>query len=392
MIENLKLNNFRSYRELDLRLNNLNVLIGRNGSGKSNLLSLFDLLGYAADNELNSFIRRGMGGFEDVRHYHAGEKDIVSWEIEFESKHHVALYYSVELGMRSPSGYIVLSEKLERPPIGDHKNRFKFLEARSGQVAILKVYERGDQDDSAAAFENSTQELILPQLRNETRYPAQVEAHRYLRGLNVFQGFGDTELSNVRNAQLLDVVDPLKLAADGSNLISVLNALMQDARYDDTLTQLYDVLKIVFPDFKQFDLPSAGGGRATLAYRSQHIRKSISAHLMSDGQLRFLGLLMLLLLPDPPGLIAIDEPEIGMHPKMIDVFAEIVKETSQRTQVVISTHSPQLLDRLPVESLLVVEQNEGISTVKPLDYAAVSLWLDDYAPGYLWTHSTLIEE
>jgi predicted ATPase len=77
---------------------------------------------------------------------------------------------------------------------------------------------------------------------------------------------------------------------------------------------------------------------------------------------------------------------------MIDVFAEIVKETSQRTQVVISTHSPQLLDRLPVESLLVVEQNEGISTVKPLDYAAVSLWLDDYAPGYLWTHSTLIEE
>lgn len=393
MIKNIKLNNFRSYRELDLPLSNLNVLVGRNGSGKSNFLSLFDLLGSIADGELNAFLRRRIGTFGDLRHYRAVDNDTVSWEVEFDSEHNGSLYYSIELGARPPAGYTILSEKLERPPKPGYENRYRFLEVRNGHMTILKAYDRGDEsDESAATFENAAQEPILPQLRNEARYPAQVEAHRYLRDLHVFQGFGDRELENVRSAQLLDVVDPLRLTPDGSNLISVLNALMQDARYDDMLEQLYDVMQAAFPDFKQFDLSPAGGGRATLAYRSRDVGRSVSAHLMSDGQLRFLGLLMLLMLPDPPHLIAIDEPEIGMHPKMIDVFAKIVKETAQRTQVIISTHSPQLLDRLPAESLLVVECREGVSTIKPLDQEAISLWLDDYAPGYLWTHTTLIEE
>jgi predicted ATPase len=392
MIKRIKLNNFRSYRELDIPLGNLNVLVGRNGSGKSNLMSFFDLLGYAADLELNTFMRRRIGAFEDLRHYHAEDRDTVSWEVEFASPQHESLYYSVELGARVPAGYVIVSEKLACPPKAGESSRYPFLEAQNGLVNTLRIYDLGAENDSAATFENPTQELILPQLRNETRYPAQVEAYRYMRDLHVFQGFGDRELENIRSAQLLDVVDPLRLAADGSNLISVLNALIQDARYDAALSSLYEVMRTVFPDFKQFDLPSAGGGRATLAYRGQNLRKSVSAHLMSDGQLRFLGLLMLLMLPDPPRLIAIDEPEIGMHPRMLDVFAEIVKEASQRTQIILSTHSPQLLDRLPAESLLVVEQHAGVSTIKPLDFEAIQLWLEDYAPGYLWTNTTLIED
>jgi predicted ATPase len=391
MIKHIKLNNFRSYRELDLSLGKLNVLVGRNGSGKSNFLSVFDLLGYAADGQLSAFIRRRVGTFDDLRHYKAQDRDIVSWEVEFESSHNQSLYYTVELGARPPAGYTLVSEKLERPPMPAHTSRYKFLEVRSGQINILKVYEKDHDNDSEATFENATQELVLPQLRNETRYPAQVEAHRYMRDLHVFQGFGDTELEHVRSAQLLDVVDPLRLLPDGSNLISVLNALKQDARYESTLIELDDLMQSVFPDFRQFDLPSAGGGRATLAYRSENIRRSISAHLMSDGQLRFLGLLMLLMLPNPPHLIAIDEPEIGMHPKMIDVFADVLQEAAKQTQVIIATHSPQLLDRLPAESILVVERDAGVSTIKPLDLDSVKLWLDDYAPGYLWANTTLIE-
>jgi predicted ATPase len=394
MIKRIKLNNYRSFRELDLPLDNLTVLIGRNGAGKSNLLSLFDLLAAAAEGELNTSIRR-VGGFNDLRFYETREQDVVSLEVELDHEEHQSLYYRVELGARGTAGYVVLSEKLERPPYPEHNMRYKFLEAHNGRITILKAYNRNedDEDESNAAFENAAQELILPQLRNEMRYPVQVETHRYLRDLSVFQGFGDYELDRVRSPQLLDVVDPLRLAPDGSNLISVLNALRQDVRYDDTLTQLEDVLRVVFPDFRQFDLPSAGGGKATLAYRSQHIRRSsISAQLMSDGQLRFLGLLILLMLPNPPRLIAIDEPEIGMHPKMIEVFADVVKETAAKTQVILSTHSPQLLDHMPASSICVVERKEGASTVTKPDPDTLSLWLDDYAPGYLWTNTTLIEE
>jgi predicted ATPase len=392
MIKHIRLNNFRSYRSLELPLGNLNVLIGRNGSGKSNFLSFFDLLGSAADNALNTFIRRRVGTFDDLRHYHAKDQDVVSWEVEFDSVHNDSLYYRVELGARAPAGYSILTETLERPPFEKRNDRFKYLEVQNGRVSILKSSERDGLDDSTAAFENATQELILPQLRNQTRYPAQVEAHLYMRDLHVFQGFGDQELDNVRGAQLLDVVSPLRLNVDGSNVISVLNALMQDARYEAALDQLYDVFKTVFPDFNKFDLPSAGGGRATLAYRSKDLRTSVSAHLMSDGQLRFLGLLLLLMLPDPPHLIVIDEPEIGMHPKMIAVFAEILQEAAERTQVIISTHSPQLLDKLPAESLLVVDHQDGESSMSRLDTDSITMWLEDFAPGYLWTHTTLIEE
>lgn len=132
MIRTIQLRNFRSYRELNLSLNNnLNVLVGRNTSGKSNFLSLFDLLGAAAGNELNTFLRTRIGVFDDLRHYHAEKNESVSWEVAFASEHNDSLYYAVELGARSPAGYTILSEKLERPPNEGHESRYKFLEVHS---------------------------------------------------------------------------------------------------------------------------------------------------------------------------------------------------------------------------------------------------------------------
>jgi predicted ATPase len=149
-------------------------------------------------------------------------------------------------------------------------------------------------------------------------------------------------------------------------------------------------MRAVFPDFSKFDLPLVAGGQASIALRLKDLPKSIPALFMSDGQLRFLGLIMLLLLPNPPNLILIDEPEIGMHPKMIDIFAEVVHETAKRTQVIISTHSPQLIDSIAPEDLLVVEREDGATTINRVDLARLTRWLERYKPGYLWTHSTLI--
>ena len=112
--------------------------------------------------------------------------------------------------------------------------------------------------------------------------------------------------------------------------MSVLQELANNAEYDATNDRLKDVMHAVFDDFKQLDTPLTAAGRGTLNYRSKYFpNKPIPALLMSDGQLRFLGLAVLLLLPDPPPLIAIDEPEIGMHPHMLVVFAELLNITAQ---------------------------------------------------------------
>lgn len=390
MINRIGLRNFRSIRELDLSLHRLNVLIGRNGSGKSNFLSFFSLLGEGARGNLNRTIINHLRGYEFLRFLKADVSESIEWEIDFETDPTVyggKLRYSGKIGPYGPAAYVLQSEVISRPPYGSHKERFKILEVRDGRLTILKTV--SDQaDESFAGFD---QELAIAQIRNPVRYPAIAEVNNALREWIVFNGFGEQELRQVRAPQILNVVDPLRLDPSGANLISVLYALANQPEYEAVYTRLTEIMQAVFPDFNKFDLPLAAGGQASVALRLKDLPKSIPALFMSDGQLRFLGLIMLLLLPQPPNLILIDEPEIGMHPKMIDIFAEVVQEAAERTQVIISTHSPQLIDSMSPEDLLVVEREDGATTINRVETERLTRWLERYKPGYLWTHSTLIE-
>lgn len=386
MIKQISLKNFCSYQELDLELGQLNVIVGRNGSGKSNFLSFFEMVGMASDGELNRYIRN-KGGFSYARHLSSQADEGLSWGITLESEYNEELRYDVSLHPMGEAGYSIASEVLSRPAKEGYAERYKFLEARNGLVTLLNA-----SQTEVAQFNDTERELILPRLKDISRYKAQIEAHRQMKEWEVFQGFGDYEFNRIRQPQLLDVISPLRLANNGSNLISVLYTLTSEPRYDAVNDRLNDLMGSVFADFKKFDLRPVGGGNASLAYRSTHLPTSIPASLMSDGQLRFLGMLMTLLLPEPPNLILIDEPEIGMHPKMINVFAEVLKQTARHTQVIITTHSPQLLDNIPVDCVLVAERENGVSTITRPSTDDLDMWLEDYSLGYLWTQTTLLEE
>lgn len=395
MIKQISLKNFRNYQELDLSLGQLNVIVGRNGTGKSNFLSFFEMMGAASNGNLNRYIRN-KGGFLYTRHLSPQADERLDWEITFDSDHNEELRYEVSLTPMGEAGYSIASEVLSRPPKEGFHNRHKFLEVRDGRVIILKQLSSShhdeDEDGEVAQFEDTERELILPRLKDVRRYRAQIEAHRQMDQWEVFHGFGDNELNRIRQPQLLDVVSPLRLATDGSNMISVLNALNSEARYEAINDRLNHLMSSVFPDFKKFDVRAVGGGNISLAYRSTLLPIAIPSSLMSDGQLRFLGVMAVLLLPEPPNLIMIDEPEIGMHPKMIDVFAEVLQETAQRTQVIITTHSPQLLDSLPADCILVAERIDNQSTLTHPNQERLAMWLEDYSLGYLWTQTTLLEE
>jgi predicted ATPase len=181
----------------------------------------------------------------------------------------------------------------------------------------------------------------------------------------------------------------LRLDPSGNNLVSVLHQLANEPRYDAINERLINVFQIVFPDFLKFDIPISAGGTGSLSYRSRYLNKSVPALSMSDGQLRFLGLVTLLLLPNPPSLIAIDEPEIGLHPQMLDILVELLCEASERTQLIISTHSTRLLDFAQPEEVIVVDQNEGETTFERVDIEKLQVWLDRYKLGTLWTMGKL---
>lgn len=387
MIRQIKLENFRSIKSLELELGRLNVLIGRNASGKSNFLSFFKILGEGVQGNLNKTIINEVRGFEFLKHLDTDASESVFWEVEFESAHNDSLFYQGRIGASGIAGYTIQSEILARPPGEGYDSRYKFLEVREGRIRLLT---NQDQEEEAT-LENLSQELAISQIRNQSRYPAIAEAVSHMRAWSVFNGFGEKELNNIRGAQTLNVVSPLQLATDGSNLVSVLWELSNQPRYEKTYNRLNNIMHAVFPDFKQFDLPLVAGAQASIAFRSSELNKSVPALYMSDGQLRFLGLIILLLLPDSPDLILIDEPEIGMHPKMIEVFAEVLKESSQNTQIIVSTHSPQLIDSIDPNDLLIVENISGETQIhRPLEMERINHWLERYSPSYLWTHTTLL--
>ncbi|MDX1992415.1 MAG: AAA family ATPase [bacterium] len=400
MIERIKLKNFRSIQGLDLELKSLNVLIGRNGSGKSNFLSFFHLLGEGARGRLNRTIVNELRGFEFLRFLNADTWENISWDVTFSSdpvsSRYEPLFYEGELSPRGVAGYNIQSEIISRPPYPDkhHLGPYKYLEVRDGTVTKLKARPNEDsesREDEVAKFEGLDQELAVAEIRNPTRYPSIDEVYRRLREWTVFRGFGERELSQVRGPQTLNVVNPLQLDPDGSNLVSILYELTNQPQYEEIYNRLNEIIQAVFEDFSKFDLPLVAGAQASLSFRSRNFKKSIPALFMSDGQLRFLGLIVLLLLPSPPKLLLIDEPEIGMHPKMITIFAEVLKSAAQRTQIIVSTHSPQLIDALSPDDLLVVDRENGATVINRPDQERLARWLERYSTGYLWTNTTLLE-
>ncbi len=382
MIEHIQLKNFKSILAADIPLKKLNILIGRNGSGKSNFLKFFELLHEGANKNFNPTIN-ALGGFSELIRYDATAP--LQWEITFgEVQGMEAIYYAGEISRRGV-GYTISVEELSRPPYPTHTNRFKYLSVTNGRVRILKY----DNNETEAPYDESDQELVIAQVRNRVRYPILYEIQEMMTDWQVFRGFGSEVLQNIRGSQLFNVVEPLRLDVSGKNLVSILQQLANQPEYQTTYEQLIATMQAIFPDFVKFDTPISAGGMGSLNYRSRDFNRPIPAISMSDGQLRFLGLLMLLLQPNPPSLITIDEPEIGLHPEMLEIFAELLKQASERTQLIIATHSPRLIDFMDLDNVILVEREAGHTVLERPDAERLNLWLDRYTLGKLWTMGKL---
>jgi predicted ATPase len=388
VIHELILRNFKSIASTKLPLKNLNILIGRNGSGKSNFLNFFHFLQQGAnggDNNAFNSIINSMGGFQQVIHYNASPQDTLSWDLTFRKiRNEEEIFYEGSLARRGSSGYTIRLEEVSRPPYEGYAEKYKYLTVTDGRVRILKSF----QDEPETPYDESDQELVIAQVRNRVRYPTLAELRNEIGDWQVFRGFGSDALRNIRTPQVLNPIEPLRLDPSGINLVSILHELKNQVQYESIYEKLVQVMQNVFPDFVQPDIPAAGG-LGSLAYRSRDYKVPVPAISMSDGQLRFLGLLILLLLPTPPSLIAIDEPEVGLHPEMLDVFAELLQQAAERTQIIVATHSPRLIDFIAPENVITVERDAGETRLVPVESTHLERWLERYTLGKLWTMGKL---
>lgn len=175
-----------------------------------------------------------------------------------------------------------------------------------------------------------------------------------------------------------------RVETDGKNLISVLHTLYTEDR--DFKNDINEAMRAAFgEDFDELIFPPAADQRIQLRLRWKTLKREQSAADLSDGTLRFLFLVAVLALPDPAPLIAIDEPETGLHPSMLPIVAEHAVDASERTQVVLTTHSPQFLNAFKDHSpkIAVTKWSDGETFLKNLKGELLDLWLKEYSLGSL---------
>lgn len=352
-IDSLSIRGFRSFRELDsFELRSLNVLIGSNGSGKSNFISFFRLLHELAEGRLK--LATGLAGGAD-RLLYRGRKHTSAFEAE--------LYFGL-------NGYRFTLE----PTVAD---RFVFTRE--------EAFFNGLYGPKTIRLGSGHEESPLRERWAKAAKGSEID-HVYssLASWRVYH-FHDTSDSAALKRPSA-VHDHAFLRPDAANLAAFLYWLEQE--HAETFDLVTRTVRLVVPAFHElrFITSSLPGGEEQVQMVCRERDHDYPLHLsqLSDGSLRFICLAAALLQPDPPATILIDEPELGLHPAAITLLGSLFKQAAQNTQVIASTQSPLLLDQLEPQDVVVVDREQGESVLRRLGARELSNWLDEFSIGELW--------
>jgi predicted ATPase len=357
-LNRLTIKGFKSIRSLEnFELTNLNVLIGGNGAGKSNFIDFFRLLRAMlrlslpglGNSNLKAYIADG-GGSDGF--LFNGPK--VTQQIEAEL---IFGYngYRFKLAPTSEETFIINDEA--RLYTGGHTG---WWELGSGHAEPLLLR---DKNERGAVGGRSVSSYVYDSVASWKIYH-----------------FHDTsKLAPMRKSEAIE--DHAYLRFDAANIAPYLLHLRENeaAAYK----QIVETIRLVTPFFDDFIL-KPGQDKVRLLWHQKGSDYPLKPQHLSDGTIRFICLATALLQPTPPSTIILDEPELGLHPYAIVILAELIRSASTRTQVIVSTQSPALVDCFNPEDVVVVNRRDGASVFQRLAPADFATWLEDYSLGELW--------
>ena len=381
LLHSLKLGNILSFGEEseEIIFQPLNLLIGPNGSGKSNLIDVIDLLRSAPKDLLKPI--RESGGIQDWL-----------WKGSGELVHQSSINAIIAnpAGLRSLSYNVAFTTitqrfKLTQEFIEDAVFENEAQPLNDAYYAFNKGHPFVLVNGSAREIEVDTRSFnsdlsILSQLRDPFQYPEITHLAHSLEKVRIYRDWQFGRKNPARLPQKADLPNDY-LAEDASNLGLVLNRFKREPavkkRVIEALGELYDGIE-------DYDVSIEGG---TVQVFLQEGNTTIPATRLSDGTLRYLCLLAILCHPNPPPLVCIEEPELGLHPDIMPALAQLLKEASTRSQLIVTTHSDELVDAMTdqPESVLVCERSEEGTTLTRLNAETLKPWLEKYRLGELWT-------
>jgi predicted ATPase len=362
LLSSIRLSNLLSYGEfLTLGLEPLNVLIGPNASGKSNLIDAVSLLA-AAPRNLSAPFREG-GTVEDWLWKGAEGAWPASIQVTLEQEYF--MIYDLAFGAADLRLQVVQETLNSEEGVLFHSS-FGTINKLSNKDVIEKI---------------DPQQSILSQIRDPIGYPQLTYVSDQFGSIRFFRGWPFGRGNILRRPQEVNLPDDF-LLEDGSNLGLILNDL-QNRRATKRL--LVDKLRLIYEGIEDVTT-KVQGGTIQIFFHEEGIDKPIPAARLSDGVLHYLCLLTVLLHPDPPPLICIEEPELGLHPDVIPHVADLLLDASKRTQLIVTTHSETLVSRLSEvpESVVVCERDDRGTQLRRLEPEKLRVWLDKYMLGELW--------
>lgn len=351
-LKRLTVKGYKSISALeDFELESLNVLIGANGAGKSNFVSLFHMLAQMVGGNLQLFVQNHDGPDALL---HRGRKRTPEMQAEF--------YFG--------------------------RNGYRFALKASGEKMVFTREETwfdGDLAQTAHPLGSGHTESQLPHVADDTFAPYVLPA---LRSWQVYHFHDTSEGAPVRQAQ--PARDNLRLKPDAANLAPFLRLLRE--QHPEYYRLIVQTIRLVAPFFGDFVYRENPGEKLALEWTAKTDPDTpYGPRQLSDGTLRFIALATLLLQPVSlqPDTIIIDEPELGLHPYALNVLADLFKRASENRQLIVATQSVELVNALKPEHIVVVNQQAGVSTFARLLPEELTDWLEEYALGELWKMNIL---
>ncbi|WP_309608105.1 AAA family ATPase [Flavobacterium sp.] len=359
MINKIKIEGYKSIKELNLKLESINVLIGANGVGKSNFISFFKLINLIYDQRLENYSMSNSA--DNLLYFGRKNTEYINCILEFNETN----AYEFKL-QPTIDNKLFIAEELT------HFNKNK---------GDFKYYGSGW---STTPITTNSKESNLKNHNKGIGYWVNI----YLNTLKIYHFHDTSEFSALRSS--CNVNDNVYLKENGSNLAAFLYYLKE--RHNSNFLKIERIIQSVVPFFERFNLqPNRNDSNEILLEWTEknHPENYFNASNFSDGTIRFIALTTLLLQPNLPKTIIIDEPELGLHPFAVNKLAGLIRKASAANQIIIATQSVDLVNNFEPNEIIAVDRENNQSVFNRLDNENLKDWLNDYSVGELWNKNII---
>ncbi|HIK13287.1 MAG TPA: AAA family ATPase [Oscillatoriaceae cyanobacterium M33_DOE_052] len=375
-LEKISVKGYRRLRDLEIEMRSLLVIIGANGAGKTSFLDVLSLLAASARGNLQDKLQL-QGGLSQILTRGKAEELEISLAMQVPEK--PPLHYSLALCPHGIS-YEIGEENLTQQSNPTAHDPFKYIESSGVDIRYFSQEERRLVRPN---WEHNYLETSLSQVPKMYREPENLR--KSLAACTYYAALDVSEKSPIRLPQAMR---PAKLPGkNGEDLVSCLYDLRETDR--DGFEMIEDILGTAFPDFERLNFPPVAAGTLSMTWTDKNFSQPIYIHELSEGTLRFLWLATLLQSQSLTTITLIDEPEVSLHPELLQHLVYLMREAAKQTQLIVATHSDRLIRFLEPHEVVICDLEEGEAKMTWGDTLDLDKWLADYTLDQLWAMNVM---